>query len=210
MLRTAIATTVSFALLAAAAAVHAQGAPPPPPPASKDPAAIPAGTYAIDPGHTSVLARVPHMNGVSTSVFRFGTSAGTLTFDPAKLEASKLEVTVDTKSIQTPVKGFADELVGERFLNSGKYPDAKFVSTSVKKTGPTKGDVTGDFTFMGQTHPMTLAVDLVGSGKNMRGGAIVGFHAMGRFKRSDYGFSAMLPSVGDEITLIIDTEMDKK
>jgi polyisoprenoid-binding protein YceI len=205
MPRTAFAMTLSFVLLAAAA--HAQGGPPP---ASKDPAAITAGTYVIDPNHTSVLARVPHMNGVSTSVFRFGASAGSLIWDPAKPEASKLDVMVDTKSIGTPVKGFAEELIGAGFLNVAKYPEAKFVSTSVKKTGPTKGEVSGDFTFMGQAHSLTLDTELVGSGKNMRGAGIVGFHATGHFKRSDFGFSAMAPVIGDEIALIIDTEFDAK
>jgi polyisoprenoid-binding protein YceI len=205
MLRNVFATTVSFALLAAAA--HAQGGPPA---ASKDPATIAAGTYVIDPSHTSVLARVPHMNGVSTSVFRFGTSAGSMIWDPTTPETSKLDVTIDAKSIETPVKGFADELVGAGFLNAAKYPEARFVSTSIKKTGPAKGEVSGDFTFMGQTHTFTLDTDLVGSGKNMRGAGIVGFHATGHFKRSDYGFGAMAPAIGDEITLVIDTEMDKK
>ena len=205
MPRIVFATTASCVLLATAA--HAQGGPPP---ASKDPSTIAAGTYVVDPNHTSVIARIPHMNGVSTSVFRFGESAGSLIWNPTKPEASKLEVTVETKSIETPVKGFAEELIGAGFLNIAKYPQAKFVSTSIKQTGPTKGEVSGDFTFMGQTHSLTLDTELVGAGKNMRGAGIVGFHAMGHFKRSDYGFSAMAPAIGDDITLVIDTELDAK
>ena len=45
--------------------------------ADKDPAAAKAGTYAVDPDHASVVARVSHL-GYSYSIFRVGQVKGAL------------------------------------------------------------------------------------------------------------------------------------
>ena len=192
--------------LFAAGAVVAQ---PPRAPASKDPAAAPAGGYKLDPNHTSLIARVGHMNVMSFSTFRFGGTSGTLTWDPAKIESSKIDITVDTGSIATPVKGFAEELIGDKFLNVAKFPTAHFVSTTVRRTGPTSGVITGELTFMGQTKPMQIDADLVGAGKGLSGAAVIGFTGVAKIKRSDYGFTTSIPVVADEVSFVIDTEFDK-
>ena len=195
-------------VLATTAAI-AQPARPAAPHSSKDPAAAAPGAYKLDTAHTSVIARVPHMNAFSYSTFRFGTTTGTMTWDPAKIENSKLDVTVDTGSIKTPVPKFEEELAGDKYLNAAKFPTAHFVSTSIKRTGPTTGDIMGMMTFMGQTKPMTIKAEMVGAGNSMRGTPVVGFTGIARMKRSDFGFTAMIPIIGDDIDLVIDTEFDK-
>jgi polyisoprenoid-binding protein YceI len=176
---------------------------------TKDPAAATPGSYKIDQNHASVIARIGHANGFSYSTFRFGKMSGTLDWNPTRIEASKVDITVDPKSIATPVLGFAVELGGERFLNTAKFPDARFASTSIQRTGPTTGRIIGNLTFMGQTKPMTIEAELIGAGKNMRGVSTVGFTGKGKFKRSDYGFGAMIPIIGDEVELLIDTEFNQ-
>ena len=204
MNRNFASAALSLALLAAPALTFAAAAP-----ASKDPAAATAGAYKLDTNHTSVIARLAHGGGFSYSTFRFGKATGTLTFDPARIESSKVDITVDAKSIMTPVEGFSAELSGDKFLNAAKYPDARFVSTMVHRTGPTTGQIMGDLTFMGVTKPVTIDAELVGAGKNMRGVSTVGFTGKARFKRSDYGFTAMLGPIGDEVELLIDTEFNQ-
>lgn len=198
--------------LVAAAAVAQQAGDRSPVPAgvSKDPAAAPAGNYRLDPKHTSVIARIGHGNGFSYSTFRFGTTAGTLSWDPAKTEDAKLDVTLETQSIMTPVEGFALELTSDRYLNAAKYPQARFVSTAVRRLGPTKGEIMGDLTFMGQTRPMTIQAELVGAGKNMRGISTIGLTGTAKFRRSDFGFTTMAPAIGDEVQLVIDTEFNQQ
>lgn len=207
MLRTLTAVALVLATLGAPA--FAAQAPPMIPPASKDPAAAPAGTYRMDPEHMSVIARVGHGSGTSLSTFRFTKATATLTWDPARVENSKIEVVLDPKSISHPVPGFADELDGEMFLNVAKYPDARFVSTSIRRTGPTTGEIVGNLTFMGQTKPMTIQAEMLGAAKNMRGVATIGFTGTARFKRSDFGFNFMVPMIGDEVDLIIDSEFNQ-
>lgn len=176
---------------------------------SKDPAAAPAGNYKLDPNHTSVIARLAHGGGFSYSTFRFGDVKGTLAWDPAKPEANRLNVSVAPKSIMSPVQGFSDELGGERFLNTAKYPDATFVSTAFHRTGPNRATVDGNLTFMGVTKPITIDAELVGAGKNMRGVPTLGVTGRAHFKRSDFGFTAMNGPIGDEIELMLDAEFDQ-
>jgi len=201
--------TAAFLLIAPA--VSAQQTPPAGAPqrsVSKDPANAPSGTYQLDPRHTSVIARVGHAGGISFSTFRFGTTSGSLSWNNADPAASQVTVTVDMSSIQTPVANFASELVGDRFLKTGQFPDAKFVSTGIRRTGPTSGVISGTLTFMGQTKPVTIDAMMVGNGMG-RGGPVIGFSGTMRFKRSDFGFTALLGVASDEIEMVLDAEFDK-
>jgi len=199
------------ALLLVAQSASAQQSPPAGPPrssVSKDPAKAPSGTYQLDPRHTSIIARVGHAGGISFSMFRFGTASGTLNWNSADPAASQVNVTVDMTSIQTPVANFASELVGDRFLKTTQFPEAKFVSTSIRRTGPTSGVISGTLTFMGQTKSATIDAVMVGTG-NGRNGPVIGFSGTMRFKRSDFGFSALIGVASDEIEVMLDAEFDK-
>lgn len=211
--RLVAALALALAPAAALAQAPAPGAAPRPAaaPASigKDAAATVSGTYRLDPNHTSIIARVGHAGGVSLSTFRFAKAEGTLQWNAANPEASKVDVSVDTASIQSPVQGFGEELAGDRFLNAAQYPKMRFVSTSIRRTGPTTGQITGDLTFNGQTHPVTLQAEMIGGGRNGRGQAVIGFSATGSFKRADFGFGAMAGAIGPDVGLILDAEFNQ-
>ena len=173
--------------------------------AERDIALATAGTYALDESHTAVIARVSHL-GYSHSVFRFDRAKGTLTWDPAAIEKSKIEASVETASITTNVKGFAEELVGDKFLNSKAFPQATFVSTTFKPTDKMRGKVEGQFTLMGKTKPVTFDVSLVGAGKGFGGKPRIGVTAVATINPQDYGLS---PFFTDPIQIVIDTEFEK-
>jgi polyisoprenoid-binding protein YceI len=177
--------------------------------ASKDPAAAPRGRYKMDPDHTSILVRILH-EGTSYSTFRFNSDQGVLDWDPGRIEASKVDVTVETQSIATPVAGFAGRLAGARYLNTAKFPQARFVSTGIRRTGPTTGEITGDLTFLGVTKPIKIDAQLVGIGPNARDMPTVGFAGSAKFKRSDFGLTTLLTVFGDEAELMIDTEFTRE
>lgn len=168
-------------------------------------AAATAGTYAIDPTHAAVVARVSHI-GYSWSVFRFGAVAGTLAWDPAALGQSKLSVSVDTGSIATPVAGFPAELTGDKFLKATAFPQARFVSTAFRQTDATHGQVDGDFTLMGVTRPLTFNVALIGAGKGF-GQPRIGVEATARLDPTGFGLPPMFAA---PIELIIDAEFVRK
>ncbi len=162
----------------------------------------PSGTYAIDPGHTAVVARVSHI-GYAMSVFRFDTVAGTLTWNRAQPDRSSLDVTVDTASISTPVPGFAKELSGEGYLKAGAFPKASFVSTAFHRTDANHGKVDGRFTLMGKTRPLTFDVTLEGAGKGFMGHPRIGVQAIGHIDGREFGLN---PIFSSPIELDIDAE----
>lgn len=189
------------AALAFGAAATAQPQMPTP---EHDYKAAPAGKYAIDPKHTGLIARVPHL-GFSYSIFRFETVAGTLAWDPANPAADKLEVTVEAKSITTaPVDGFSDELTGDKFLNAAKFPTMTFTSTAFHPESATHGKVDGDLTVMGVTRHVVFDVDLVGAGKGFRG-PVIGVSAKTALDPKGLGLPAFLAA---PIELDIDSEFD--
>lgn len=196
----------SSAALSGALAQTAPAAPPALPPgvfaAERDLALATAGTYALDEQHTAVMVRVSHL-GYSHSIFRFDRAKATMTWDPAAIEKSKLEASVETASITSNVNGFAEELIGDNFLKAKSFPQATFVSTAFKPTDKTKGKVEGQFTLMGKTRPVTFDVALVGAGKGFGGKPRLGVTAVASINPQEFGLP---PFFTDPIQIVIDTE----
>lgn len=170
-----------------------------------------SGDYVSDPAHSSVIWKVNHL-GLSNYTARFTRMTAQLTWNAEHPEASSVVATIDPLSVQTnfpfPEKEDFDKEIGteERFL--GGKP-IRFVSKEVTITGPHHGTVSGDLTFRGETHPAVLNVTFNGS--MARQPAVdrpkIGFSAELTFKRSEWGLAPKIKSVGDEVTVIIETEL---
>jgi polyisoprenoid-binding protein YceI len=209
MTRSRWAAVAALALLTppltAAATPTASG----PPSAS----AFPAGHYVLDPRHASVIARVKHM-GVSLYTVRFDTMDATFDYNPARPEDTKLTAHVDPASLDVGAD-YAKEFQKE-FLQAASFPKASFVATRLQTSGDGTGTMTGDLTLMGVTKPVTFSVTLIGAGKEVLpipfGRTAAGFEATTTFKRSDFGSTYLLNGdlVGDEVTLQIEAEFEKK
>jgi polyisoprenoid-binding protein YceI len=164
-----------------------------------------AGTYALDPDHASVVARVSHL-GYSYSIFRFDRLSATLTWDPANTAGGALSATVETASITSNVKGFAEQLAGDEFLKSKAFPHATFVSTAFHQTSARAGKVDGQLSLMGKTRPVTFDVELVGAGKGFAGQPRMGMNARTRINPVDFGLP---PLLGDAIEIVVDGEFQR-
>lgn len=174
-----------------------------------DPKDMPPGAYQLDSNHTSITFKINHL-GFSRYTGRFDKMEGMLGFDNAAPEKSSLDITIYPNSVDTNNAKLEEELRGENWLNVIKFPRATFHATKIERTSSTTGKVTGDFTFLGVTHTLILDTTLVGSGtRPMDSKKVLGFSATGSFKRSDYGFQNLLPMLGDDVTLEIETEFDK-
>ncbi|HEX7855596.1 MAG TPA: YceI family protein [Sphingobium sp.] len=203
---------IALALMAAAAApIIAQM--PTEAPGKPDPKRVTTGTYTTDPFHTLVGWRVNHL-GFNDYFGQFGDVKGTLVLDPAAPAKAKLDVTIPIASLTTVNAKLTEHLSGPDFFDAAKFPEAKFVSTSVKATG-TKAVITGNLTIKGITKPITLDARFVGAGKGFgpQGGPgkeTVGFHATGKVNRADYGMGFGLPMVPDPIQLELTAAFEKQ
>lgn len=176
--------------------------------ASQNPADLPAGTYGLDKKHASVTAKVMHL-GVSLYTLRFDSFDGTFTYDPAHPEAAQVRANVDATSLDTGApysRKFADE-----FLDAGKFPTVTFVSSQIRPApGGKTGTMSGDLTLRGVTRPVTFEVAFDGVGKSLIFGTVTGFSATAKIKRSDFGSTYLQNWVGDDVTITIEAEFDKK
>ncbi|MBI1686143.1 YceI family protein [Caulobacter hibisci] len=175
-----------------------------------DPAAAPKGDWALDKRHASLTLRVKHF-GTSNYTFRLSGLDGAYSFDPAKPLDTKVSIAVDPKSVDTGLPNFNKEISDDpKFFDSTKYPTITFVSTKLDQTAPGKGKLTGDLTFRGVTKPVTLDVTYNGFAKTPFGSQIMGFSATGKIKRSEFGFTHLVPLVSDDVDLAIEAEFNPK
>ena len=203
MFRTVLMAAAALSLFAAPAAMAAPGV------SSKATADLPAGAYAIDVTHASLVAKVGHM-GFSNYAMRFNTLDAKFSYDPANPTTAKVTATVDPASIDTGSASFNEELKGEKWLNAAKFPTITFASTALTLTGADTGKLAGDLTFLGVTKPVVLDVTWNGVGAGMMGGTRTGFSATGSIKRTDFGFGTYVPVIGDKVDLLIEIEFTKK
>ena len=164
-----------------------------------------AGTYALDPDHAAVIARVSHL-GYSYSIFRFERLSATLAWDPANTAGGALSAKVETASITSNVKGFGEQLAGDEFLKAKSFPEATFVSTAFRQTSAQSGKVDGRLSLMGKTRPVTFDVELVGAGKGFAGQPRMGMTARTRINPVDFGLP---PLLGDAIEIAVDAEFQR-
>jgi len=180
-------------------------------PPKLDVAAAPAGAYVLDPTHASVNWSLSH-SGLSMYTARFDGITGALDFYPDNPTASQLDVRIDPLSVSTGDAEW-DETLGTdgRYFDGETYGEIRFVSTSAVKTTDTTGQVTGDLTLRGVTKPVVLDVTYNGAGKSFgHPGATLGFSAVGKIKRSDWGMDYLTNfGIGNEVTLRIEAEFNE-
>ena len=111
-------------------------------------------TYSIDPTHTFVTFEVTHF-GTSTNRGRFDKKEGTIVLDKVA-KTGKVELTLDTSSINTGTTAFDKHLQSDSFFNSAAFPNAKFVSNNFSFSGDKVSEVSGQLTLLGKTNPVVL------------------------------------------------------
>jgi len=163
-------------------------------------------TYKIDANHTDVVASWSHF-GFSNPIAHFGKVDGSITYDPANVGASKVEVTIPLSGLNSHVGDFDDHLRSADFFDAEKFPTITFKSTSVKAAGKGKLKVTGDLTIKGTTKPVVLDVTINKTGvQPLAKREAAGFSATATVKRTDFGLGLYAPNVSDQVKLSITTE----
>lgn len=166
-----------------------------------------AADYAIDkPGqHAFINFKISHL-GYSWLYGTFKDFDGNFTFDAADPEASSVNVTINTASIDSNHAERDKHLRGADFLNVEQFPTATFESTSVKSTGEGTADITGNLTLNGVTKPVVIQAKLLGEGKDPWGDYRAGFEGTTRLKLTDFDIKKNLGPASEELELILSVE----
>lgn len=176
--------------------------------AAAAPALAAPETFQIDNSHTYPRFSYSHF-GLSTQLSRFNKTSGTLVLDRAAKTGS-VDVTIDTRSVDTGFATFNEHIQGEDFLDTAKFPTATFKSTKVVFEGDKPVAIEGNLTIKGVTKPVTLKVERFTTMQHpMLKKDAIGADASTVIKRSDFGAGKYAPNVGDEVTITLAVEAVK-
>lgn len=171
-------------------------------------------TYQIDPKHSALHFQVRHMT-IAFVKGEFGNLSGTVEYDPAKPEASSVDVSIAIDSLYTRDAQRDGHMKSPDILDAEKNPTAAFKSTKVSKSGAGL-QMTGNLTLRGVTKEVTLKVTNVSDevtdpwSLKRRGVTASGTISRGAF---GMGWNMELPGVGpmvsDDVDISIDIEMTR-
>jgi len=174
-------------------------------------------TWNIDPAHTTIEFAAKHMM-ITTVRGRIADLRGTIEVDETDPNASRTEVEMEAKSIDTRNEQRDQHLRSGDFLDVEKWTHITFRSKKVDGARAREGTqfkVVGDLTIKDVTKEITLDVTYEGRGKDPWGGERAGYSAKTKINRSDYGlrWNQALETggvlVGDEVKINIDLELIK-
>lgn len=171
-------------------------------------------TYTVDKVHSELTFRVKHL--VAWTPGTFNDYAVHVELDPASMEGSSVDFTIQAASIDTGNEDRDKHLRGDDFFATETFPAITFKGENIKKTGENVYDVTGTLTMRGVAKQITIPVEFNGFSKDPWGNEKAGFSSEFKVNRKDFGIvwnktldaGGML--LGDEVRVVMNLEMNKK
>ena len=169
---------------------------------------VPAGTWKVDPAHSSVGFEVKHMM-ISTVRGHFSSFDGRLEADE-DITRSRAYGYADAASINTGDSKRDEHLRSPDFFDAERYPRMTFESTRIQWVEGGTYRVWGDLTIKDVTREVTLDATVHGAGEDPWGNERVGVSVQGTINRTDFGLKWQQPLarggmlVGEEVKILLD------
>jgi len=157
-----------------------------------------AGTWTIDPAHTTVSFVVRHL--MSRVRGAFSEVSGQIVTRP-DLSGSTTAATIAVSSVHTGNEMRDNHLRSADFFEAERYPVISFASTGLR---PADGSwlMSGELTIRDVIRPVDLEVEFLGTDPTgLQGEARIGFSARGTISRRDFGVTFGLAADGTKIVL---------
>jgi polyisoprenoid-binding protein YceI len=169
--------------------------------------AVPAADYVIDTkgAHAAIQFKIKHL-GYSWLVGRFNKFEGGFSYDENNPGASKVEVVIDTTSVDSNHAERDKHLRGEDFLEVEKFPTASFIGTSFEEAGAGKAVLKGDLTLHGVTQPIVIDVEHIGNGPDPWGGYRRGLAGTTTLTLKDFGITRDLGPASAQVQMFLYVE----
>jgi polyisoprenoid-binding protein YceI len=168
---------------------------------------IPAGTYAVDPVHSSITFAITH-NGVAT--FRSGFAAYDARLTGGDVPA--LEGTVEVASIEIDEEQLKGHLLSPEFFDASRYPRLRFRSSDLDVAEDGTVTLRGELEIRGETRQVEASGKFGQLGADLAGNARVGLSVAATVDRRDFGldWNAELPSGGEvlDYAVTINVELE--
>ena len=172
-------------------------------------------TWKVDPSHSEIHFKIKHLV-ISTVTGAFKKFDGSFEASKHDLSDAKVNFSVDTASIDTNSEQRDGHLRAEDFFDSEKYPEMKFVSTSISKKDDGEYVLKGELTIKDVTKPVELMVEYGGQTNDLYGQTKAGFDVTGKIDRQEFGlkWSAITEAgglvVSNDVKLSISVQFTKQ
>jgi polyisoprenoid-binding protein YceI len=173
-------------------------------------ASLPAGTWIVDPAHSSLEFQIKHLR-IATVKGHFNEFEGTLEVsrDGVRAYGTALVASVDTRQPQRD-----EHLRSASFFDAEAYPEIAFRSTVIRQLGQDAFEVAGELTIRDVTRTVVFDATLGGSGVDPQGNERIGLSAAAHISRSEYGVSFNIAigsdlAVGDDVKIVLDVSAVK-
>jgi polyisoprenoid-binding protein YceI len=163
-------------------------------------------TYRFDPVHTQVWFQADHQR-FSHPQGRLRVKDGWFQFDDKDWSASRVDVTIDLAAADMGDAKWSDMVRSGQFLDTARWPTARFVSRSVEKKDDKTGVIHGDLQFRGETKPIDVEFTFNRIGNDPYAfKQKAGFSAKVTLRRSDFGMKRYPDVVGEAIEVHLEIE----
>lgn len=154
------------------------------------PATAAETTYDLDPAHTFPSFEADHLGGLSVWRGKFNSSRGSVSLDRAA-GTGRLEVVVDTASVDFGLDAMDEHARGEGLLDVAQWPQARYTGRLVDFVDGRPTRVEGELTLRGVTRPLALEIRSFKCMPHpLHGRQLCGADALATFQRDDFGIDA--------------------
>lgn len=171
-------------------------------------------SYQIDFAHSQIQFTVRHMM-ISKVRGAFEKFSGSVELDEQNPANTRVEVAIETASINTREEKRDAHLRSADFFESEKYPNMVFKSSRVEVLNDERARLYGELTIKDITRPVVLDVEFNGSAKSPWGTTSFGFNGSTTINRKDWKleWNVALETggvlVGDDVKIDIELELVK-
>src|SRR2546423_8008909 len=167
---------------------------------------LPTGRWTVDSIHSTIGFEVKHF-GISTFRGQFTGFEGRIETADGVLERVEGTVKPDTVDVRDPQ--LSAHLQSEDFFDVVNHPEISFASTDVRRAADDRLELDGELTIRGAKRPVTLEVEVDGSGTDPAGNDRISLSGRGEIDRTDFGiaFDSRLENgalvVGEKVRLVL-------
>ena len=169
----------------------------------------PAGTWQLDPVHSTVAFEVDYLAGTFKGDFRDIAARLAVEGDTARLEGVAQVASVDVKD-----ENLAAHLQSPDFFDAERHPELRFAAENVALDGDSV-TIRGEITIKGVTKPAAIAGTVAPPMTDPYGKERIGLKVATTVDRTDFGVSwnAPLPSgdpaLSNDVTIVGDLHFVK-
>lgn len=141
--------------------------------------------WVLDPHHSEVQFKVKHLM-ITNVTGQFKVLNATIESADDQFSDAKISFSADAASIDTGSEARDNHLRGADFFNAEAFPTLTFEATHYNQAA---GKVEGQLTIRGESKPVSLEVEFLGTHKDPFGNVKAGFSLNGKINRTDWGLN---------------------